>query len=64
MLRGSDLYPRTAALTAMTTRPCPICTKELDDEQWKAHVTGQRCAECGAPQCAARKAHRPFCPFK
>jgi hypothetical protein len=45
-------------------RACPICDARLDDDQWKTHVTGQRCKECGAPQCAARKAHRPFCPLK
>ncbi|HEX3621444.1 MAG TPA: hypothetical protein VHT97_03930 [Acidimicrobiales bacterium] len=46
------------------TRTCPVCRADLDDEQWKTHVLGERCTECGAPWCAARRAHRPFCTSK
>ena len=52
------------AAQGATSRQCPICQVEVDDEQWKVHVSGERCAECGAPQCAASKAHRPFCVYR
>jgi hypothetical protein len=41
--------------------PCPVCRTELDEAEKEAHVTGERCNECGSPQCAGSHGHRPFC---